>query len=343
MTRRRKLQAFTLVELLVVIGIIALLVSILLPALGKARQQANLVQCASNLRAIGQMMQIYETENRGYGPISVDGLLYYTYADVLSTLTLKTMGGTDPPGWATGSGQYMPSQELGIFVDTDLPIAAVDNHATCYSVNPRVFGTADAKSFGTFNGTGGPNGVLYDPLVNAQSSYSWPQVQVGSIHHSAALMIAWCGAVNLSSSAGGPMIDYGVYHVFSPALDNDAFYNFHSFLNPPPPKNAGGYLPSYYSNPISLGVTLIGYGITESAIAGSVTPSYLKAANQEYSKGLNGNTTSLNNGPGGFDICNMRFRHMYNTETNCLFLDGHVEPRVLGTVLAQDICVRYSN
>lgn len=70
----RKSSGFTLVELLVVIGIIALLIAILLPALNKARESAVRIKCLGQLRSLGQMVFVYAANNKGHMPIGVMAL-----------------------------------------------------------------------------------------------------------------------------------------------------------------------------------------------------------------------------------------------------------------------------
>ena len=68
MTWRRTTPAFTLIELLVVIGIITILISILLPSLNRARETANRVKSAANLRQMGLGMLLYSNDNKGKFP-----------------------------------------------------------------------------------------------------------------------------------------------------------------------------------------------------------------------------------------------------------------------------------
>lgn len=108
-------SAFTLVELLVVIGIIAILISLLLPALQKARQAGNAVTCLSNLRQAGIGLQGYVSESKGWMPpyyyefaaptaaTMPDGITYTAYRQ-FNLLT----------GWFTsGPGQAWPRDPDG--------------------------------------------------------------------------------------------------------------------------------------------------------------------------------------------------------------------------------------
>lgn len=72
-TTHSRHRGFTLVELLVVIGIIAVLVAMLLPALSRAREAAMSVQCQSNLRQMGMMMTMYTSQHNGWVPMASEG------------------------------------------------------------------------------------------------------------------------------------------------------------------------------------------------------------------------------------------------------------------------------
>jgi prepilin-type N-terminal cleavage/methylation domain-containing protein len=67
-TSFRRWRAFTLIELLVVVAIVALLISILMPSLTRAREQAKGVKCVANLKDIGTVMHMYFTDNRNWFP-----------------------------------------------------------------------------------------------------------------------------------------------------------------------------------------------------------------------------------------------------------------------------------
>jgi len=89
-------SAFTLVELLVVIGIIGLLIGILLPALSKAREAANTTACLANLHQIAVAVRTYSADNNNYPmPVTYTGDTYYWFNILVDTHYLTAPNGTN--------------------------------------------------------------------------------------------------------------------------------------------------------------------------------------------------------------------------------------------------------
>ena len=311
----RPTAGFTLVELLVVIGIIALLIGALLPALGRARRASQAIKCAANLHQIGLLLNMYAGSYHGVLPFG-----YWDGQAQLSNAAYNAAGGAGD--WTTLLAHEMDGRAFapdylhalnyavdhpgsrGIFL---CPSVAVTSTAlgiiTHYSGHPRLLPSINMKDGDPQEGPAPANGWYYD---------CW---KLAAIDRPTQIATVFDGS--LESASGGVAGQWGANATASHLDGNRLFSNYDSRLTS-----------NYAECPAG-----------ETWMNGGAPVDITVDATQ-----ANFNADTVANWG------NIRFRHGNGDQSNVLYADGHVTaarmafvPGVTRNAMKIDLCRRNVN
>ena len=291
-------RAFTLVELLVVIGIIALLIGVLLPALNKARQSAANLACMANLRTIGQGLNIYAAANKGSlppgywngsdpnssrpnGPPMSDPNRRTDWRLLVQSVLVQTKGTSYVDAASGGSNESAVANN--VFVCRDVP---ENVGVLTYGCHPRLMPSIDAAE---------PRLVQMFGKVVYPAPYRMAKIRrAAEILLIADGNLAPIGSFNnrLQSNATLGSLDRNAWKGGAPTSAPTPGYLLDDYAT-------NGMMPNYPPN-------------------SSIDLSFDNTNKINVDISINGDT-----GPAGFG--NIRFRHLNNTAANVLMADGHVE------------------
>ena len=286
----KRLRAFTLVELLVVIGIIAALIGILLPVLSGVQARGRDIKCQSNIRQILQAINGYAAENKGFLPYGFyfDPSINDAHPDAYNALnTWDPKNGTNRfVSWASQVGKYMVRKADGDNEDNNFPPVLNCPEAEM-SFHHIVGYVANFVAFPS---------PWYDRQINSTSRWIGPPKTSGLFGHNA---LIWDTAVS-------PGLDNNVGYLTGADIDGQRFWR-------------GAQTPQYrFYDPADV------YGRIPPGIFGNNKPVTMAPSGQTWKNIDPPDPTG--NGPGIPYQGNLRFRHAKETAVNVGFMDGHVEP-----------------